>query len=674
MGDIANIEGQEPTKGVSPQEQAKTGGKNLFLKTETNSRRKESGAFPIDAFPQKVQPLLRETHTRAQDELNKASGFMNTGERIVALESAQQQRIDQVIELTKKDIKSEEKATVEMRLSEMRKELEVLKQAGIHIAQGKDAPELRSGSSPYDEVEYSTFFDANDVVKYGETRNILKLGKRLLDKRKSAYSQGRESFGLRQQAMFFQRSGSFERGFLGQRLDTNYIHGSLGDAARSLIGINTIDPNIMPETFSEGMNDFIATTQDLAHRGAQRSYYLDQASAFLKSQGGEVKLGADGNDLVTVTEEAKAQHTQDLQAFASWLKQYPKIVVNKVFEGLDPHITEHLKAVTDNAEPIKVPMSALILNGSSISLEMTNLLKSLNERVGQFKKQSGWDSWRIDAASTEATNGLIRADQQTAASEAFPNSDETLWHTTPYDIATELLMKGYLASRKFQIDKFGEAVFLNEGIKVGKDYVVVGDQKMTKAEYDKKARKTADQEQYQLAFAVNGPYKGGFNQARNGIAFVFSRPDLFSKTQFMEADGWHLFGPSFSWDNKDSDGFAIDVTKEPMMLVVAEPLKNQFEQFVTTELVYSPLWSNVKIDPKQWIAENVVYATRTYFTDPDDVHEAARSKIKLANELLNKKLTTKVPTGRFLPTGENGQTAVTGMVHLQDLFTYQSFR
>lgn len=683
MTDIpTNIEGQNISSNLPPTENvAKTDNAFASLKTEPTLRLRESGAPPIDSFPKKVQPVLREAYAKAQDETSKASHLMDIGEHVVIMERAQQQGIDDVAAIANGGVNPEQKKVLDARLEGMKRELAVLKTAGVQISQGQDAPLLRNSASPFDDTKYNELFDKDEIDKYGYTRNVFKLAKRAIAKRRSDYSQGRETFMYRLQDAFVRRRGTFERDFLGLRIDMNYVTSYLmgkGNTLNSLNAISTVEPDRVSEVFSQGINETILAAQELAQQAAQRSYYLDQVSETFKNETGEVRLGIQGEDLVKVTSEAKTQHIKDIQAFAGWLRMYPKRIVNKVLQGLDPQIAQHIEAIANTVEPIEGRTTDRILEGASISLEMVELAESLGDRVERFVKQApdvGFFAIQGTHALPEIKNRLRIVDQQSATSEEFPASSDTLWHTTQYEYAKELLLKGHLGSRKFQIDKFGEAVFLNEGIRVGKDYVSVGDQRMTKAEYDdlakRNSRKNADKEQFQLAFEVNGPYRGGFDQARGGIAFIFGRPSLFSKAQFMQADGLHLFDPAFSWENQESAGFSVDLISEPMVLAVAEPHRANFIEFVNSELTQAPGWREALANPSQWINENVVFVPEANYIDPPKVREAATSAVSSANNLLNKKPHPQVQEGRFMPTGEQGQTAAIG-VHLVPLFAYQS--
>lgn len=683
MTDIpASIKGQNIHEGLDVRNREKAADPTSLLITEPALRTRELSAPLIELFPEKVQPVLRKAYAKAQDEARKANDLMNIGERVVVLEKAQQQRIEEIAAIANSEIGAQEKKLLDARLEQMRNELEILRKICVRIAQGQDVPQLRNTSSPYDQIEYARLFRKEEVDKYGRTRNILRLAKRAFNKRSTDYAEGKEIFRYRIEDAFLRRRGAFERSFMGQRMDmeyiTGYIFGRNQALSNNLDNISAAEPEAVSEVFSQGIDEFIKAVQELAQQAVQRTYYLNGVSNELANSPGEVRLGIQGKDLLSLTSEVRAQHARDIQVFINWLREYPKRIVSKVLEGLDPRIAEHLQTIDKTAEPIESRISDRNLEGSSISLEMAELLDSLVNRVNRFTESASnirYFAINGTRALPGLRNRLGKVSEQAETSQSFPSSEDTLWHTTRYEFGKEVLRKGYLGSRKFQIDRFGEAVFLNEGVRVGKDYVLRGDKRMTKDEYNEQtrrnSRKNTDKEQFQLSFEINGPYRGGFDQGRNGIAFVFSQPLLFSRAQFMQADGWHLFDPSFSWDNQQSAGFSVNVIQEPMVLVVAEPYRNDFIQFVKSELTEDPQWKEELINPDRWISENVVFAPLIHFTDPQEIHEVARQAVSNSNALLNKKISQQIPQGKFMPTGEQGQTASPD-VDLAPLFTYQS--
>lgn len=285
-------------------------------------------------------------------------------------------------------------------------------------------------------------------------------------------------------------------------------------------------------------------------------------------------------------------------------------------------------------------------------------LKLVAERLAHIQK---------NIANTEGEN------------ETFPSSHELLTHDVSFNIHVDenvdenhskfsrdrlrnILETGILASRKYQIDTQGRS-YANTGGKViiGKDYVEYTEGGVVKriskekyAELDAEVRHKIGEpsrEEHQLFFGSVGkaPDGGaGFDKwdpyFSNSISFVFSKPSLYAKSQFNDHGEIELYDRNYDSSNPDAPGFHVDLTREPMLIVVDEAVRDDFMEFIKG--IDSPLWQDIGQDV--WIQENVIFAsTGNIVTEADKQREV----YKRIEARFFERHKIEIPQGRFMPTG-----------------------
>lgn len=631
----------------------------------------------IAEFPKNLQPVLTKTYEKVQAGGQRVNGLVSIVDQVQATYKARVHEVAIIEQIAREEVPKNKRAEVNQAHAQAVAELRLLKRANDQIQAGKDAPELRITSWPYSGKDWAMIIDDADVRQYGKTRNPIALVRRVMQARSDAFSQGSQRFRNNMLSIYDKRVKAFVDHFVNNRIQNPNQRNVFLGVHTEIVALHAVTDQAdgqISEQFATGYDRLNEAAKKVALQAAKQGHTLKWLNEYVRQHAQEFKgvnarvgIGRKTASLPEVMQQLLEDHSSDIQALLDQLKTAPNTILGKIITKLDPTIAAELQGINDVAEAMPIHYPLPMVSGATVSEEVKNVLQSILTRTEDFAGHQTHDKRGLIQGTLDTVATLRGAEEQ------FPDLTETLWHITPYDLAKGVLRTGKLASRQYLVDQGGEATFLNEGIKVGKDYVVVGDTRMTKQEYDSLVRKKptlyrkkADQEGHQVVFSRNGPYRGGYDQRRMGGAFVFSEPSLFAKSQFMESDGWHLFDPTYSHEQQNSPGFVVDLTREPFVIAVREQHREDFEAFVRNELATSEIWAATMPDPETWMAQHVTYLPHWDATTKNDVPRQAVGNV---NKKFNKQYKIDVSRGRFMPTGEQGENAVQ---QLMPLFEYQA--
>lgn len=312
----------------------------------------------------------------------------------------------------------------------------------------------------------------------------------------------------------------------------------------------------------------------------------------------------------------------------------------------------------------------------STSQELTGVVDDLQEALNRSREGLESPDEKVEGLAERLTKMQKNITDAEKENETFPSSRELLTHATGLNLHVNeehskfsrdklknILETGILASRKYQIDTQDKS-YANTGgqVVIGRDYVEYTEggevKRIAKDKYTElygKGHRLSEpsREEHQLFFGSVG--KGPNNRSvidiwnpyfSNSVTFVFSKPSLYSKSQFTEVGEVELYDKDYDDLNSDSPGFHIDLAKEPMLIVVDEAIRGDFMEFVKG--VDSPLWQNKGQDVNTWIQENVMFAqTGSYQNDADKLREVYKG---IEARFFEKHHIT-ISQGRFMPTG-----------------------
>ncbi len=509
-------------------------------------------------------------------------------------------------------------------------------------------------------------FSDEELQRFGKPKNIINAGRQIFARMDSDYNRGSIDFREKMTRLFDDRAGVL----LSHGLKPKEIFPNIDSTSFDLSHYpNKLSLEEQGPRIEEKIDIFYETVRNLAPNISASSQFIELLKSWVTQNGGLLdtvilsggsKLGAVVAERIKRNEQSFTKETKD---YKDWVQNGPKFMAREYSQRAGKKVSDLVYEIGQLAFPIR---GHDILQDASMSQDYLDLLQSLQLQileVQEVTRQQGL--FTISQFVEENLKGLISTSEYAARlDQKLGESRELLYHATPYESFKDILRRGALASRKYQQDHFGESNFSSGMMKVGADYVEVPDyygypKRMTKEEYAKQytsgARKKPDQEAHQVCFSLEYPY-----MYYQGVSFVFSQSSLFSESQFMSQDGWHLFPKNYSSYSKDAPGFSVDLTKEPMMMVISEELKDDFKNFVQTELVQQPAWGIKNVD--EWMGTHTVIvpaSKQQEFTE--DMVDNVHSKF-WENNRVDKKV------GWIVPTGEKGQTATHDYA---PLFTYQ---
>lgn len=318
--------------------------------------------------------------------------------------------------------------------------------------------------------------------------------------------------------------------------------------------------------------------------------------------------------------------------------------VAHLHEAHGSYIPLEAVALRDRALKAHSQLNELVIQSSHQKKE------NVASRLEDMKKEIGSLSSRIETASK------FNKEQQ--------KSQNVLWHTGKFDVLiNKVLRSGHLASRKSQLDLFGEATFATAGVlSMTNDRVIINKSglpvEMSWEEYHDQnegvgSAKKLYQEAFQIAFSRNIYDQRYFE----GMALLFSEASLRSKSQFMEADGFHFFDKQYKTGRKDSSGFDVNLDQEPFVIAVTLEKANELQQRLLIILIETKKMSPE--EAQQWLNDHIVIINPG--SSNQDINKTAYS--------LMEKQGLQVESGYLVPTGERGENAIR---QLNQLFAYKS--
>lgn len=407
----------------------------------------------------------------------------------------------------------------------------------------------------------------------------------------------------------------------------------------------------------------------------------DQSRSIVSEKIGppETKLRSEiANDRQKEQEEIRHPHLPKIDEFPEKMKPVAKEVYKKaqmVADEIEASIIDGTLAAKASGLKEKVISEIGVPYGHySTTQESASVVDDLQEMMSKLHEESVPNSYIdeiIDRLST-AQKSINSAERE---NETFPASRELLIHDVGFNLhagekeasfARErlgaILATGVLASRKYQIDHQDRSYATTGGrVVIGKDYVEYvegGEIKRVprvqyKEVYSKEGRGISDpkREEYQLFFGSVGKSPDGNGTDMwnpyysKGVTFVFSKISLYSQAQFNHKGEVELYDRNFDSSSPDNPGFHINLTKEPMLVVVDEAIRDDFMGFVRS--INSPLWQGSGIDV--WLKDNVIFApTANYTNDAERLKEIYKG---IEARFFEKNPNIVIPQGRFMPTG-----------------------
>lgn len=320
--------------------------------------------------------------------------------------------------------------------------------------------------------------------------------------------------------------------------------------------------------------------------------------------------------------------------------------------------------------------------GSYVSQEAVAILDDLEPTI--IEATANFPAHELD----EFTRRLAQAKQSIREiekkNEEFPNSKDLLIHSIGFNpnlgkektefqegLLRNILERGVLASRKYQIDHFGESRFTTSGgVVMGKDFVEIVEngvkRRLTPPEYQSwssknqpGSRKDIGTELHQLYFTEptgdNASWHPYFS-----VSFVFSKASLFSQAQHYRSEGTQLYDRAYDYSDPESPGFSVDLTKEPVLLIVEDVARDAFLKFIREQGANSPLLQGQDID--SWIEQNVMFSPPgSYVNDLDKYREFYKN---VQERFFNRRPNPNIPPGKFMPSGAFGGLSGKDMLYI----------
>lgn len=332
-------------------------------------------------------------------------------------------------------------------------------------------------------------------------------------------------------------------------------------------------------------------------------------------------------------------------------------------------IVENLKSIRENLSKLHStvlvrPNGYEFVDQATLPQEYEEMVNRLNNHfealANTIKSLGNSDAVQIANNDVTKTFKSIRIILENSRKEnaSFPDSKRTLWHTSSYDtVVHQILGSGILASREAQIQKLGKSNVQTGGDRVlsmTADAVTVVDYsgrktELTHQEFSKwqkqhdRGGKSILQESHQVCFSE------GYYDRRyfDGVALVFSSPQLLADRQFMFSDGVHVFDRDYRTGIKQTPGLSLDLTSENFLCVVKQDKKEQFLADLRAMFQKEP-WKSLAIDVEKWIEQHVVVI---------ESGEDATKREEMINNAFSRLNLHRINEGVFVPTGERGETA-----------------
>ncbi|MCL5970747.1 MAG: hypothetical protein M1450_04585 [Patescibacteria group bacterium] len=613
----------------------------------------------IKDLPEKAQRIALDALAESQKDVDEIDTLIENGDKEKTAFALKKSDCDRAIDGTK-TISPDAKVREDENLRAVQQELDVLKAVYAKLSKGMDAPELRSQFTQFfTEFQPENYFTQDEIATFLAPRDIA--GR--LRQAVARFSPGKKTveaeFQRKMRKVLYDRG----TGFLEKiKVDCVKRGEPVPQILKDLEGLPLILNGMEVDSL---LDDFVTNTNKASGVIVSNNYYFGKLSECMAANEkdlekvliyagqGEVEdflitpLVSSAKTRIEGANTASVAALNRLQTFA---EPYPAKLEEQEAQVISGEIKEKAKIIFGRMNPFGEAGNMHGLDGAGATQEFMDLYKLAKAKERAFSKSTGEQQKTPDAEDISSRGYFTKAVENLAYGENL------LLHAAGYEDMKQILREGTLASRKTQVDLYGKSKFSSSGIEaVGKDYVrLIGGREMSKDEYEKQLQgrpgaKRLDQESHLISFSENYPYRESIYY--HGFAFVFSKSKLFSKSQFTEADGWQLFDRDFDDSSPDSPGFSVDLTKEPMTFLVDEDKRQDFEEFVKSDLSRQPRWQNTIQDPDVWIGEHVVYKPKGMRTEDyrDNILPQLREK-------MFKKYPDPEEVGTVIPTGEFGET------------------
>lgn len=609
------------------------------LKQHAERGETKAVAPPIASFPEKVQPVLRSAYERAlglESDADKAAEILG---EIAVVQKEAEAKSDIQVKILTRDASEDAKRAAAEQLASLQRDFVTLAKAYTQLRKGHDAPEFRHAFSDRINISPTDTTLYGDVPMTTRARRLLKEVRRPYKEGKARYQQnlvGEYNVAL----TLFKRSLIPDAGYAS--IKSKYPHNLEEDTAldKSPQGYRMV----LEQHFAGVEPQLAALATQKEYLALVEEWLRDNAQLIQQTRSFEIPDFDILAALKSKLGSTKQQFESDIARTTQQLQEYPKRIQGIFSVGPRTQVIEARGQIVQLSEPMpKGPRDgAKDYPAASVSQEFTSLLERIQSKFPHY----------------EIEEKLAQIHKQNEISKEFPNSQQTLWHSAIYDTGIMILKTGAIASRKYQLDNFGRAVFTSEGIIVGNDHIITARGEKRSKENRAKWAKELEQEAHQVCFGDNSPHYG----AMNGINFIFDKPAMLAGSQFMEEDGWHLFDSQYQHEDANAPGYSVDLTKALMVVAVVERQKEQFEKLVKDELALSQLWQETLSDPEAWLADTVVYIPEQLVdpqtrakSDPIAYNEARQAFTESVNRKLLEKRRAKIPAGAFMPSGEVGE-------------------
>lgn len=185
--------------------------------------------------------------------------------------------------------------------------------------------------------------------------------------------------------------------------------------------------------------------------------------------------------------------------------------------------------------------------------------------------------------------------------------------------------------------------------------------------------KSVEDETAEISFGKNFGYDSG--EGDDFFYVVEDKRYMLATSAFYEADGVHVYDKDYKGEDSDSNGKAVDLRKDPIVLVMSAKYFDLIQKTMERHfggIEQFKLWEGMtREEAEDWVAQNVVVGESISKVDEEHYDSATKFLSKLRN-VYDSKFKISLSEGHFLPAGvviENMGKVVGGRTHL---VTYQT--
>ncbi len=642
---------------------------------------RESGLPRISEFPHKIRPVIEEAFHTVEGYAGKVHSLARTARVICTIKD---QQVPNGVEATKKrleDPEQESQKIADQQAAQVERELLLLINAYSKLTEGKDAPELRKIATPFQDLFISSVqFSEDELKKFGAgSKNPLHRARAFV-RTVRANADERKKFSEKNPELFRDRVTAFLRGSIGG--ESPYLYQHVTDSIFSELHKKAAqDPlAVSSDDIEAAYADYFKNAEQKAMQLTVSQKYVQQVELVIQRElstlmkidrsgripfKGEAVFNKLGEILQRELKQGKNSLAIQTRDFINELENNPSDQAQRLLHLYLDSILPEVREINTASEPMGGDKPSEYSN-ASLSQDMVNKTVQLQAALEPMLPSAG------NYHSLDESIGLLKiasynAAQQQAQNEQLPESQDLMYHQATWEKMKQILESGYLASRKAQIERFGISNLTSGRVKVGKDYVELPHfygipKRMTLDEFAAYQKtqtgtftKQSGQEAHQICFAKEEPYVGKVRE----VALAFSKAQLLGQTQFMVDDGWHLFPADYdSNDPESSPGLEIDLQQQPMMVVVNEKMRDEFVAFVTSTLAKNDNWKDRIGDPEKWMEENVIFVKHDPHPDIPEEEIYSPQNRQLVKDRFFHRHTDQIRPGRFMPTGNTGDSPV----------------